>query len=492
MNKYFKNFSMLVENDLEQAKLVIAAQDVLDRLQKIAEHLAELGAEEIMPLSDNMKAAFGADIATGFEKTADEAIQKALESVRGARDVIDTAITRVQGNMDGVPNDISAPNDMADNTGIDDMAIDGSTGIEDDNTVGNDLNLDAENQETDDSILSNTDSFGGAEASDNALGRMKKESTTNKDSLTESFRDYGKQILMTESIGSLVSWVVDDAKNKLTPVKFQKFREAVQANVDKDPVATAGWIALKKKTVSAKAQESKPTVAPSAKDEFVLESLTTIERKARGVAKVIEANIIAYGSGKAAQVVNQFTSTDLNESSTKNLIEEFKKIYGMSPASYSVKLKKEMTEDVTTSTISPTDAPTPSGTSDDLTNDQKSKALTGIGDIASTIADNPGNGNRPVASVTSTLPQDQQQAINTVKDKIADTTGKDPETVNDLLKDAPEIVGEEEKPNFKSEEDLIASHSDETLRAFIKKNEDEGKGNRRFVKKVKAALEARK
>lgn len=486
MNKYFENFSMLVENDLEQAKLVIAAQDVLDRLQKIAEHLAELGAEEIMPLSDNMKAAFGADTAAGFEKTADEAIQKALESVRGARDVIDTAILRVQGNMDGVPNDVAAPNDMSDNTGIGD-----TTGIENDDNIGVDVDADAMGQENDEgSILADPDNFGGAEASDSALGRMKKEAIENKKSLTENFRKIGQQVLMNESLGSLITWVVEDAKNNLTPAKFEKFREAIQANADKDPVATAGWIGMKKKTISAKAQEAKPTVAPSAKNDVVLESLTTVERKARGVAKAIEANVIAYGSGKAANVVNQFTSTDINESSTKNLIEEFKKIYGMSPAAYSVKLKKDLTEDDTNGVIAPSNNPSPTGDSEaDMTNDQKSKAMDGIGKIASTIANNPGNGNRPVASATAELPSDQQNAINDVKDAIANkNNGEEPDTVNDLLKDIPSVMGEDQEEEDE-EMKLISSHDPEILRAYVEKNEKEGNGDKKIVKKIKKYLE---
>lgn len=477
MNKYFENFSMLVENDLEQAKLVIAAQDVLDRLQKIAEHLAELGAEEIMPLSDNMKAAFGADIAANFEKTADAAVQKALESVRGARDVIDSAILRVQGNMDNAPNDLSSANDMADNTNINDP-----TGIENDDSMGDDIDADAVNQEND-SILDNPDAFGGAESAGNALGRVKKESISDKKSLSESLRKLGKNILMNESIGSMVSWVIEDAKHNLTPSKFEKFREEIQKNIDKDPIATVGWIGMKK-SISNKAQISKPTIAPSVKDEFVLESMTTNERKARGVAKVIEANIIAYGSGKAAQVVNQFTSTDLNESSEKNLIEDFKKIFGMSPAAYSVKLKKSIIEDnTTTGTIAPSDNPDPNATSD-MTQDQKSKALSGISDIASTIADNPGNGNKPVSTATASLPSDQQQAVNDVSDEIANKTGKEPETVNDLLKDAPSVVGEDTSDTI---DDIISSHSPDTLRLYVSKKEAEGDDSE-VVKKIKAYL----
>src|ERR1700691_4077279 len=104
------NFCKLLENDLEQAKLILAAKDVLDKLQKIAEHLAEIGAEDIMPISDNMKGVFGPDIAQQFEHSANENIQHALETVRNAKDAINDAILRVEGKV--IPKtDMNSPDD---------------------------------------------------------------------------------------------------------------------------------------------------------------------------------------------------------------------------------------------------------------------------------------------------------------------------------------------------------------------------------------------
>ena len=71
MNKYgLGKMSVLIENNLDQAKLLIATQDVIEKLQKIASRLAELNADEIMPLADSMKAAFGPEIAQQFEHVA--------------------------------------------------------------------------------------------------------------------------------------------------------------------------------------------------------------------------------------------------------------------------------------------------------------------------------------------------------------------------------------------------------------------------------------
>ena len=44
-----------VEQDLDQAELVLAAKDMVDRLQKMAEDLAGMQVEDLMPLVDAMR-----------------------------------------------------------------------------------------------------------------------------------------------------------------------------------------------------------------------------------------------------------------------------------------------------------------------------------------------------------------------------------------------------------------------------------------------------
>lgn len=485
-----KSFTQLLENDLEQAKLVIAAQDVLDRLQKIAEHLAELGAEEIMPLSDNMKAAFGADVATDFEKTADQAIQQALETVRGARDVIDSAILRVQGNMDAVPNSMGAPNDMADNTGVDDLnpAVDGDA-------MAQEADPNADNM-LDDQVAAD-DSFGGADAgADGSLGRGLKDSVKNRKALKENINtklhSLGMNVLMNESIGNLIKWVVEDASKRLSVADLAKFQDTIQNSFNKDPVATAGWVGMKKNSIAASAQTCEPSISPSARDSgYVLESLSVNERKVRGIAKVIEANIIAYGHGRAASVVNQFTSTDLNENSQKTIIEEFKNVFGMSPAEYSVKLKKSMKEDsssLTASTISPSLDPSNSESGDpDMTMNQKNNAGTGIASIASTVAAQPSAASNPVSMATSKLSAPEKLAVDTVSDEIESKTGSAPTTVSDLLKNAPSVLGENDIVDSQTKE-LLSKYSPDQLKSFVAKKEAEGKGDTWSVKAIKKHL----
>lgn len=100
MNKFgLSKMSLLIENNLDQAKLLIATQDVIEKLQKIASRLAELNADEIMPLADSMKAAFGPEVAQQFEHVASQSILAAQDSVRAAKDAIDSAVLKVEGKM---------------------------------------------------------------------------------------------------------------------------------------------------------------------------------------------------------------------------------------------------------------------------------------------------------------------------------------------------------------------------------------------------------
>lgn len=480
MTKIKNNLATLLENDLEQAKLVIAAQDVLDRLQKIAEHLAELGAEEIMPLSDNMKAAFGPDIARDFEQTADEAIQKALETVRGARDVIDVAILKVQGQMpqsdmgtfDDTQSSAPADNDMASQQ----VASDAAQQEQDSDQGG--------------SILDGGDGFDGADgaASAEPMGRARKESVENRKSLVEkAYRKFGNKLIVNETVGSLVNWLLEDAAAKLSSDDFKNFKDKVDVKVISDPVGLAGMIGFKKASVAGLAQAAKPIVSPSAEEMGIkIESKWTAdERKARGMAKVIEANIMAYGHGKAASVLRQFTSTDLRENSEKTLIETFKNIFGVTPAAYSVSLRNKMIEDIV-----PTANPTATDDTDtdmasdptsnnikadpSLTTMQKSNAAKGVAKLASDIGANAANGQKPLAAAMSDLSGPEKQAVDDVVDNINSQTGEEPDKVGELLKTASDVIGE----NISS----VKNCSSELLERII--NYNKKIGNLAFVEQV--------
>ena len=104
----------LYENEMDQAQLVLAAKAVIDDLQNIAEKLAKMEADGILPLLDKIRLQFGQDIATDLGTTASENLNSAFEAVKSSKESIGQVITRMESMVTGE----TAPNDMATDTGV--------------------------------------------------------------------------------------------------------------------------------------------------------------------------------------------------------------------------------------------------------------------------------------------------------------------------------------------------------------------------------------
>ena len=96
-----ENLRPLMEQDLDQAELVLAAKDMVDRLQKMAEDLASMQVEDLMPLTDAMRESFGTEQANAFSASADSVLAAALETIKGTREQMDQAVMVLTG--EGAP-----------------------------------------------------------------------------------------------------------------------------------------------------------------------------------------------------------------------------------------------------------------------------------------------------------------------------------------------------------------------------------------------------
>ena len=103
------NLSKLLENDLEQAEVILAAKDVMAKLQDMAEDLANLSARDLFPIADKMKGVFGPDAASAFEEVSQEGLTNAMNAVRSAKDSLNDAILKVEGKAP--INDMAADED---------------------------------------------------------------------------------------------------------------------------------------------------------------------------------------------------------------------------------------------------------------------------------------------------------------------------------------------------------------------------------------------
>lgn len=108
-----KSLSYLIEAELEKATVLLAAQAITDRLQKIAEELAKMDANDVMPLGDSMRDLFGSEQATSFEQAVSEKISGLVDQVRDAKNAI---ADQIEALKNGTP-----MNDMAQTDSHEDM-----------------------------------------------------------------------------------------------------------------------------------------------------------------------------------------------------------------------------------------------------------------------------------------------------------------------------------------------------------------------------------
>lgn len=98
------------DQNLDQAETLLAAKDLSDQLQDMAEDAAKMAVDRLMPLVDTMKAQFGQPAAEGFNTVVKDNLQKVLDTIIAAKDQTDNAILTLQGG--GTPemaSDISQP-----------------------------------------------------------------------------------------------------------------------------------------------------------------------------------------------------------------------------------------------------------------------------------------------------------------------------------------------------------------------------------------------
>jgi hypothetical protein len=107
--------AFLIESELEKAEVVLAAKSIVDKLQKIAEDLAKVNGDEIMPIMEPLKAAFGPQMAEQFQSIVSEKINATVMAVSQAKDAISSEVGKFEGIMNGETpgNDMSAMGDPA-------------------------------------------------------------------------------------------------------------------------------------------------------------------------------------------------------------------------------------------------------------------------------------------------------------------------------------------------------------------------------------------
>jgi hypothetical protein len=90
-------YRMLKESEVQQAQVVLAAQDMVDKMQSMLEDASEMQFKELPALVDSIKNQVGIDQATQFNTDATAALTGLVQNLQGAKQQLDQALGVVTG-----------------------------------------------------------------------------------------------------------------------------------------------------------------------------------------------------------------------------------------------------------------------------------------------------------------------------------------------------------------------------------------------------------
>lgn len=83
--------------ELAQAELILVVKNMVDKLQSMAEDVAQMQTDDLMPLVEKIKVEFGQDIGQQFNDSADQTLAGLLEQIKTAKD----SLSQSQGILTG-------------------------------------------------------------------------------------------------------------------------------------------------------------------------------------------------------------------------------------------------------------------------------------------------------------------------------------------------------------------------------------------------------
>ena len=122
-------YQMLKESEVQQAQVVLAAQDMVDKMQSMLEDTTEMQFKELPALVDSIRNQIGMEQATQFNTDVTGALQGLVQNLQGAKQQLETALGVVTGQpaaldtsmaASGMPG--AAPSMPGANMGPDEMA----------------------------------------------------------------------------------------------------------------------------------------------------------------------------------------------------------------------------------------------------------------------------------------------------------------------------------------------------------------------------------
>ena len=161
-----KNLRRLLETEVSQAEVMMAAKGFAQELQEMVEKIGRLQNEDLPPVTDQMRETYGGDSASAFQTQIYSALQSVMDSLYTAKGQVDDAVANMAST-----GQVSASVDMDKDV---DMGMDDGMGADmGSDDMGDDMEPDLDLDNIGDDMGAN-DEFGGAEGEE-PLGRAMKE-----------------------------------------------------------------------------------------------------------------------------------------------------------------------------------------------------------------------------------------------------------------------------------------------------------------------------
>lgn len=93
----------LRESEIQQAQVVLAAQDMVDQIQKMLEQISAMQFKDLPALTDSIKNDMGVDQATAYQSAAAAALTQLLQSVQQGKIALEGAQGTLTGQAPVVP-----------------------------------------------------------------------------------------------------------------------------------------------------------------------------------------------------------------------------------------------------------------------------------------------------------------------------------------------------------------------------------------------------
>jgi len=162
-----KRLRYLLETEVSQAEVMMAAKGFAQELQEMVEKIGRLQNEDLPPVTDQMRETYGTESASAFQTQIYAALQGVMDALYTAKNQVDDAVDNM-ATTGQVGASVDMDVDMGGDGGMDDLGMGGDEGMGDEGLGLDDLGDELGGEEM-------GDEFGGAEEEE-PLGRAQKES----------------------------------------------------------------------------------------------------------------------------------------------------------------------------------------------------------------------------------------------------------------------------------------------------------------------------